>query len=370
MSWENRSGGRGPWGQSPSGGGGRGDGPQPPDLQELFKRGKDRLRGVLPPGGLKPGLVGLIALVVIGGWLATGFYSVQPNEQGLVLRFGAYDRTTTQGLNYALPWPVETVEILKVTNENQINIGFRTDQEIRREGPSAVPEESLMLTGDENIVDISFSVVWVIRDALQFRFTLVEQDAAIRAVAEAAMREVVGRSRVQEVLTQNRVLIQDDVHKLMQSVLDSYGAGVEILRVQIQKAEVPAEVIKAFRDVQAAKTEADTFRNEAQAHANKVVPEARGAAEKLIQEAEAYKASEVAAATGEAQRFLSILTEYSKAPEVTRRRLYFEMMEDVLRGVNKVVIDEKGGTGVLPYLPLDQLMRRGGANTPTPRGSQ
>lgn len=354
MPWSNgggRPGGpnRGPWGNGPSGGGPR------PDLEDLLKRGQDSLRRMLPRNFRGSGAA-VAGLIVAAVWLASGIYVVDPEEQGVVLRFGAFVGKTTPGINYHLPWPIESVETPKVTRENQLNIGYRIGT---ADGTRDVPEEGLMLTGDENIVDINFTVFWVIKDAAQFLFNVQnpdgQLDGTIKAVAESAMREVVGKNKIEPILTADREPIQDEVQALMQRILDSYGAGVTVTRVQMQKADPPAQVIEAYRDVQAAITDQDRMRNEAEAYANKVVPEARGQAARVVQQAEGYKQQVIAEAQGEAARFTSVYEEYKKAPDVTRRRIYLDTMRDILAGTNKVILDNKNGSGVLPYLPLPEL---------------
>jgi membrane protease subunit HflK len=356
MPWNNQTGGgrpggggRGPWGSGPSGGG------SPPDLEELLKRSQEKLRQALPRG-LGGGGALIVALIVAAVWLASGIYVVNPDEQGVVRRFGAFVGRTTPGINYHLPWPIESVETPTVTRENQLNIGYRlANGDNQRE----IPEESLMLTGDENIVDINFTIFWVIKDASAFLFNVqnlgTQQDLTIRAVAESAMREVVGKNQIEPILTANREPIQEEVRELMQRILDSYGAGVTITRVQMQKADPPAQVLQAYRDVQAARTDQDRMRNEAEAYANKVVPEARGGAARILQQAEGYKQQVTAEAQGEAQRFIAVYDQYKKAPDVTRRRIYLETMQSVLGNMNKVIMDNKGGQGVVPYLPLPEL---------------
>jgi membrane protease subunit HflK len=373
MPWNNQTGGRpgnggrGPWGGGPSG-------TQPPDLEDLFKKSQERLRSALP-GGFGRGSVVIAALVVVALWLATGIYFVQPDQQGVVLRFGAVAYQTSSGPHYHLPWPIETVETPSVTRENQISIGFQPAADGSNQ-TRQVPEESLMLTGDENIVDINFTVFWVIKDAADYLFNVenpgnpnaIIKENTVKAVAEAAMREVVGRNMIDTVLTENREMIQSDVRMLAQQVLDSYGAGVTITRVQMQKADPPAQVIDAYRDVQAARTDQDRMRNEAEAYANSVVPQARGAAARIVQQAEAYKEQTVAEAEGEASRFTAILTEYRNAPEVTRRRIYLETMQQVFANMNKVILDTENG--VVPYFPLPAITqgapgaRAGGAAAP------
>ena len=365
MPWNNQTGGgrpggngRGPWGSGPSGGN------TPPDLEALLRRSQERLRQVLPKGFGGGGAL-VVGLIVLAVWLMSGVYVVNPDEQGVVLRFGAFVGRTTPGINYHLPWPIETADTPQVTRENQLNIGYRLGN---NEGARDVPEESLMLTGDENIVDINFTVFWVIKDAAAFLFNVEnpdnQLDGTIKAVAESAMREVVGKNQIEPILTANREPIQEEVRVLMQRILDGYQAGVTVTRVQMQKADPPAQVIEAYRDVQAAQTDQDRMRNEAEAYANKVVPEARGEAARIVQQAEAYKQQVTAEAQGEAARFVSVYDQYKRAPDVTRRRIYLDTMRDVLGDMNKVIVDNKGGSGVVPYLPLPEL--RQGAPRPGP----
>lgn len=369
MSWKNQSGGpwgggpRGPWGSGPQQGPGRGGsgGNQPPDLEDLIRRGQDRLKSVLPGSGnfgSRGGLILLFAVIVI--WLLSGFYRVNTDEQGIVLRFGKFVQTTQPGLNYHLPYPIETALTPRVTFENKIDIGFRQQDDFRRGTVTRdVPEESLILTGDENIVDVDFSVFWIINDAGRYLFNLQNPEGTIKAVAESAMREVIGRAQIQPILTGARAATEQEVLKLMQKILDSYQSGITVTRVQMQKVDPPAQVIDAFRDVQAARADAERLQNEAQTYANRVVPEARGEAARILQAAEAYKERTVVEAKGQAARFLSILTEYKLAPEVTRRRMYLETMERVLGGIDKVILDPSNkGSNVVPYLPLDQLLRQ------------
>jgi membrane protease subunit HflK len=327
-----------------------------------LKRSQEKLRQALPRGigGGGATIAGLIVVVV---WLLSGVYVVNPDEQGVVLRFGAFDRVTTPGINYHLPWPLESVSTPQVTRENQLNVGYALPRPgTNTDNVRDVPEESLMLTGDENIVDINFTVFWVIRDASDFLFNVqnlgTTQDLTIRAAAESAMREVVGRNQIEPILTANREPIQEEVRGLMQRILDSYGAGVSITRVQMQKADPPAQVLEAYRDVQAARTDQDRMRNEAEAYANRIVPEARGGAARIIQQAEGYKQQVTVLAQGEASRFIAVYDQYKRAPDVTRRRIYLETMQDVLGNMNKVILDSRSGQGVVPYLPLPELQRQ------------
>ena len=358
--WQGGGGGRGPWGQGPGGGG-----PQPPNLEELLKRGQDRFKKSLPGGvGGSRGLI-IVVLIALAVWGFTGFYRVQPDEQGIVLRFGQYVRTTGPGFHYRAPGPIEAVLLPKVTRENQVNIGFIATNRAGRTVPAQdKPEESLMLTGDENIVDIDFAVVWRIKDAGQYLFKIRHPEGTVKAVAESAMREVVGRSAIDDVLTEERESVERESQEVMQAALDEYGAGIEIVRVKLQKSDPPDAVIAAFRDVQAARADQERMRNEAQSYANDIIPRARGEAEQIRLEAEGYKEQVVADAEGEASRFLAIYGEYAQAKDVIRQRMYLETMEEILAGMNKIVIDGGlGGPGVVPYLPLPEIQKRieGGA---------
>lgn len=363
MPWSNQGGGgwqggggRGPWGQGPSGGG-----PQPPNLEELLKRGQDRFRRSMPGGfgGFRGILIAI--LVVIAAWLLfTTPYRVQPDEQGVVLRFGKYVRTTAPGFHLKLPDPIETVLQPKVTRENQIDVGFIDTSRSGREGSIRdVPAESLMLTGDENIVDIDFIVVWRVKDAGEFLFKIRNPEQTVKAVAESAVREVVGRSAIDDVITEERQQVEQQAYDIIQSTLDEYQSGIELVRVKLQQADPPQPVIAAYRDVQAAAADQERLRNEAQAYANDIIPRARGEAEQIRLDAEGYKERVVADAQGEAARFLAIYHEYAQAKDVIRQRMYLETMEDVLQGMNKVVIDSKQGQpGVVPYLPLPEIQKR------------
>src|SRR5450631_4572765 len=370
MPWSNQGGG--PWGSGPKGpwgGGSPPSGSSPPDLEELLRRGQDKLRTVLPGGNLSGRGIALIALAAVALWGFSGFFRVEPDELGLVMRFGKYDRDAKPGLNYHIPYPVESVELVKVTRVNRIDVGMRLVEDVRRGTQMRdVPEESLMLTGDENIVDVDFAVFWVVKPqggAGAYRFNIQNPEGTVKAVAESAMREVVGRSEIQPILTGARQNVENAVQELMQRTLDHYGAGILVQQVQLQKVDPPAQVIDAFRDVQAARADLERAQNEAQTYANRVVPEARGNVAKITQAAEAYKSQTVAEATGQTSRFVKIYEEYKKAPEVTRERMYLETMERVLGGSNKIIIDSNpGAQGVVPYLPLNEL----GPPTP-PRSS-
>ena len=350
----------GPWG-SPPGGGGNGGfrrGPTPPDIDELVKKIQNTINRFIGggKGGTKPIMFGLIILLVV--WALSGLYRVLPDEQGVVLRFGKFVNTTQPGLNYHFPYPIETVLTPKVTKVNRIDIGFRSERDSgfgTGGGVADVPEESLMLTGDENIVNIDFSVFWVIKDAGKFLFKIQDPEGTVKAAAETAMREVIARSNIQPILTEGRSIIETDTQTIIQEILDEYNSGIQITQVQTQKADPPDQVIDAFRDVQAARADMERSKNEAEAYANDVIPRARGEAAKILQAAEAYKKEVVAKAEGEASRFISIYNEYAKAKKVTQERMFLETMEQVLADINKIIIDKNSGSGVVPYLPLQEL---------------
>src|SRR5919109_470720 len=362
MPWSNQGGG--PWGSGPKGPWGSGpqsSGPTPPDLEELLRRSQDKLRTVLPGGSFGGRGFALIALAALALWGFSGFFRVDPDELGVVLRFGKYVRDAKPGLNYHLPYPIESVLTPKVTRVNRIDVGMRLVEDLRRGTTMRnVPEESLMLTGDENIVDVDFSVFWLVKPdgAGDYLFNIQQPEGTVKAVAESAMREIVGRSNIQPILTGARQNIETAVHDLMQTTLDKYGAGVQITQVQLQKVDPPSQVIDSFRDVQAARADSERAQNEAQSYANKVVPEARGRAAQITQSAEAYREQTVAEAKGATARFLQVYDEYKKAPDVTRQRMYLETMERLFGGTDKIILDQGGGGGVVPYLPLDQLTRR------------
>jgi membrane protease subunit HflK len=349
-----------PWGSPPGGGNGSGRGGQrPPNIDEVVEKIQKLINKFIPggaSGGSKPIIFGLILLVVV--WAFSGLYRVLPDEQGVVLRFGKFVSTTQPGLNYHIPYPVETVLTPKVTKVNRIDIGFRAVSDSgRTSGVGDVSEESLMLTGDENIANIDFSVFWLIKDAGKFLFKIQSPVETVKAAAETAMREVIAKSKLQSILTEGRSSIEIETQEIIQSILDEYESGIQITQVQTQKADPPDQVIDAFRDVQAARADMERSKNEAEGYANDVIPRARGDAAKILQEAEAYKQQVVAAAEGEASRFIAIYNEYSKAKKVTQERMYLETMEKVLADINKVIIDKEAG-GVVPYLPLPELSKK------------
>ena len=351
-----------PWGSPPGGGGGNGGfrrGPTPPDIDEVIKKIQSLLNRFLGggKGGAKPIIVGLLIIVTL--WGLSGLYRVLPDEQGVVLRFGKFVNTTQPGLNYHFPYPIESVITPKVTKVNRMDIGFRSERDsgFSSGGVADVPEESLMLTGDENIVNIDFSVFWVIKDAGNFLFKIQDPEGTVKAAAETAMREVIARSNIQPILTEGRSVIETETQEIIQKILDEYTSGIQITQVQTQKADPPDQVIDAFRDVQAARADMERSKNEAEAYANDVIPRVRGEAQKILQAAEAYKKEVVAKAEGEASRFLAIYNEYAKAKQVTQERMFLETMETVLGDINKIIIDKNSGSGVVPYLPLPELKK-------------
>jgi membrane protease subunit HflK len=379
MPWKNQGGGpwnagpKGPWGSGP-----QSSGPRPPDLEDLLRRGQDRLQSLLPGGfvsGMGIALVLVAALVI---WGLSGFFKVQSEELGVVLRFGKHVRTVQPGLNYHLPYPIETVLLPKALRVSTLSIGMTIGDDPSRRGRTMrdVPEESLMLTGDENIVDVDFTVLWRIKpDGVgDFLFNIQNPEGTVKAVAESAMREVVGRANIQPVLTGARTTTEASVQELMQKTLDGYGAGVLVQQVQMQKVDPPAQVIDAFRDVQAARADLERLQNEAQTYANRVVPDARGRASQILQVAEGYKEQAIAEAKGQSSRFLNVYDEYKKAPDVTRQRIYLETMERILGNAEKLVYDGGAASqGVVPYLPLNELTPRrqppATSGQPQPSGS-
>ena len=367
----NNGGGGGPWG----GGGDRGGGgPQVPDLDELLRKGRDQLKVILGGkgggkgggprgGGGDPGigryLPYAIPLVLVVAWLMQSFYSVKPEEKSVELFLGKFSAIGEPGLNFA-PWPLVNYIVLPVTRENTIDIGTAPASARAR-----TSDQGLMLTGDENIVDIDFQVVWNIARPDLFLFNLAEPSETIQAVSESAMREVIARSELMPILSRDRAAISQEVQELIQTTLTSYESGVNIVRLNFDGADPPPQVIDAFRDVQAAEQDRDTEEKRAEAYANQILAGARGSVAQILQEAGGYRAQVVNEAKGEAARFVSVYAEYVLAPEVTRKRLYLETMERVLGGVDKIIIDQNiggaGGQGVVPYLPLNEL-RRGGSN--------
>lgn len=405
MPWSSQGGGGsgGPWGQGSGGGsngsgrggrgggGGGGRGNQPPNFDDLIKKSQDRFKGMMP-GGLNSfrGIV-LLVLVGVGIWLFTGFYRVQPEEQGVELVFGKWVDTTAPGLNYNLPAPIGIVYKPKVTNVNRTEVGFRGT--VDRDGNSGNreierPHEALMLTGDENIIDIRFVVFWKIdtrlhkrtvdgkvtevQDGVQkFLFNVRNPVGLIHTVSESAMREVIGKSEFEFARTSGRAKVAAEVLKLIQQLLDEFGAGIEVQDVQLQKIDPPANVLAAFKDVQAARADKERAINEANAYKAEVVQRAEGNAQQVERRAEAYKEERIRQAEGEAARFLSVFAEYRKQKDVTRRRIYLETMRDIMAKMDKVLIDNgRGGAGVVPYLPLNELKGSGGSGSSAAGGNK
>src|SRR5215467_4262547 len=352
MPWKNQGGG--PWGSGPKGPWGSGPqpvGPRPPDLEDLLRRGQDRLQQLLPGGYFSGVGIAVIVLFAIVIWAASGIFRVQSEELGVVLRFGKYVRDAEPGLRYHLPYPIETVLLPKALRVSTISIGMTLIDDPTRRGRTMrdVPEESLMLTGDENIVDADFM------------FNIQNPEGTVKAVAESAMREIVGKSNIQPILTGARTTTEIAVQQLMQRTLDNYGSGIQITQVQMQKVDPPAQVIDSFRDVQAARADLERLQNEAQTYANRVVPDARGRAAQILQAGEGYEQQAMAEARGQSARFLKVYEEYNKAKDVTRERIYLETMERILGGADKLVYDggsSAGQGGVVPYLPLSELTPR------------
>jgi membrane protease subunit HflK len=359
-------------GNNGGGGDGRkpgGDGPQIPEIDELMKKGQEQLRVLMGGrggggangtgggdmgGGISRGTIGLAALGAVALWLFTSFYSVKPEEQSVELFLGEYSSTGNPGLNFA-PWPFVTAEILPVTREQTEDIGT-----------GGRDDSGLMLTTDENIVDIDFQVVWNINDPAKFLFNLADPRETIRAVAESAMREIIARSELAPILNRDRQAIADSAQELIQSTMDSYNSGVTIVRLNLDKADPPREVIDSFREVQAAEQERDRLQRQADAYANQVLAGARGQAAQQLEEAEAYRAQQVNGAEGEASRFTAVLEEYQKAPDVTRKRLWLETVERVYGATDKIILDSSGGggggNGIVPYLPLNELRKSSGGS--------
>ncbi len=381
MPWTNQGGGPwGPRGGNGSGGdngsgnwgsGGSGGGPQGPDVEELLRRSQDKLRGLLP-GNLGGRGFALIIVLAIAVWMGSGFYMIQPEEQGVVLRFGEYSETSYPGLNYHFPYPIETVKKIPVLTVRRVEIGFRSAPANARGVPGRnFDDESLMLTGDENIIDVNFVVQWEVKDAGAFAFNIRNPSQTVKDATESSMREVIGTSDLESALSENRQEVEQRTQALLQKILDDYGSGIRVREVLLQRADPPPAVIESYRDVQRAKADQERLINEADAFKNRVVPEARGQAAQIRAEAQAYKEQVVARAEGAAQRFVAVYEEYRDAKVVTKQRIYLETMEKVLQDMNKVVIDSgQGGTGVVPYLPLPELQKRAGSSSSASSGDQ
>ena len=349
--------GQGPWGGSsgPKGG------PQPPDIEEILRRSQDKFKKFFPGRGKGGRRLSLLIGVLVLIWLATGFYRVQPGEEGVELMFGEFVKRTTPGLNYWFPTPIGQVFTPNVENTNITTVGFREfgQSGTRNTTVRDVAEESLMLTGDQNIIDIDYVVQWRIKNAADFLFNIRNPEATVKLASESAIREVVGQTTLEDALARKRTLVETSTVEVLQKILDNYKAGVFITSIKLQKVEPPQQVIDAFNDVQRARQDKERQQNEAYAYRNDIVPKAKGEAARMIQEATGYKERMVLEAEGEAKRFLSVFEAYKGNKAVTRSRLYLERMQQVFKDSEKVIIDPgKGGTGVLPYLPLPELRKR------------
>ncbi|HUL04853.1 MAG TPA: FtsH protease activity modulator HflK [Candidatus Acidoferrum sp.] len=364
MPWQNQSGGGGPWGGGGGGGGpwGRGPGGQrPPDLEELLRRSQDRMKSYIPGGFGSARGIAIVVILVIAGWMLTGFYTVQPSEVGVPLIFGKAQPKTEPGFHWNFPAPIGHVEKPEVTAIKRVEIGGRADSSV---GSDTLPAESLMLTGDENIIEIHFNVQWQINDPYLYLFNIDDPDTTVKNVAEAAMREIIGQTQFEYALTAGRQEIEEKSKELIQRTLDTYQAGITVTQVALQSVDPPADVVASFRDVQAARADKENKVNEAQKYFNTVTQDAEGQAQKIIKAAEAYKEQKIAIATGDAQRFLSVYEQYKLDKDITQRRIYLETMEQIMQKMRKILIEPSAGSGTVPYLPLDQLLRQ--PQSPTP----
>ena len=354
MPWKENNNG-GPWGGKPSGNNGQGNKTSKKrkdiNFDRFFDNFKNQIKNTF--GSNKKNFVSAILILIIL-WLLSGFYKVNANEQGVVLRFGEWVRTTLPGLHYHLPYPIERAKTPKVTKVNKTEIGFRELNNTQR----MLLEESLMLTGDENIVDINFSVFWVINDAGKYLFKLRNPDASVKSISESVMREVIGNTPIADALAERRQEIEILSLDKIQNVLDKYESGIEVTQLQLQKVDPPDQVIDSFRDVQRARADKEKVINEGIAYKNDIIPRSRGEAEQIIQKAEAYKREVVARSEGDAQRFESVLKSYKNNEDVTKKRIYLETLEGIFQNATKVIIDTKQGSGVLPYLPLPEIRKR------------
>ncbi len=365
----------GPWGGNGGGNGGRGPGGgmEPHDLDEMLRKARENLNAVIP-GGMGSGkFMALLAAAVLGLWLISGFYVVNPGEQAVVKRFGGWSRTQAEpGLGYRLPYPIEAVELVNVEEIRVMSIGF--NQANFRNASSGsridVPEESLMLTSDRNIVDLDLVIQWNIKSAENFLFEIKDQDNTIKKVAESAIREVIGQTDMFQIITTGRAAIADRTQQIIQENLDRYTSGVSIKQILIQKAEVHPEVQSAFQDVQSAKQDSENVQNKAQAYREDILPRARGRAIQMIQEAEGYRDSAVARAKGDAERFEAIYESYLTGKDVTRERLFIETMENVLSNASKMILGSGASDQVVPYLPLNEIKKSSGSSNSTPSTGQ
>ncbi len=375
MPWSNQGGG-GPWGggggggQSPWGGGGRGGGPQQPNIEEMLKRSQDRFKRFLPGGfgGWKVIALIVIALAIV--WMVTGLYRVEPREIGVELVFGKVRNTTPEGLHFNWPAPIGAVETPNVQGQRLTVVGAPDGSNDRSPAASMVADDGLMLTGDRNIINIRAAVLWRVsaeglenlgqepppEGVMDFLFNIRAPQTSVKDATEAALREIVGKSRFEFVRTEGRGPIEEEAGELIQGILDGYGAGVQVMSVELQRTDPPpGDVFDAFRDVETAEQNRQTTINQAQAYRNQVVQEAQGQADQIRAQSEGYRQTRINEAEGEASRFLAVYGEYQNNAEVTRQRIYLETMSEVLSRMDKTLIDELGGSGVVPYLPLNEL---------------
>ena len=329
------------------------------EYDDYIKQFQDKFKSFFP-NSKSPLNFSIFFIVVITIYLGSGFYRVGTDEQGVVTRFGEYVRTSEPGLHYHLPFPIEKVLKPKVTKVNRIEVGFRTSQSQFSQSSQArqVPEEALMLTGDENIVDLNFTVFWIIKDAKDFLFNIRNPEMTIKSVGESVMREKIGQTPIDPILSEGKSVVEEDAKNKLQEVLDYYNSGVLVTQVQLQKADPPELVIESYRDVQRAKTDEQRLKNEAESYRNDIIPRARGEAEQMLQKAEGYKQEVVAKSKGEAERFISVYNSYKSSKDVTRQRIYLETLEQTLGNINKVIIDNDAQGGIVPYLPLPEIKKR------------
>lgn len=342
----------GPWGRGPGT-------PPPPqggnDIDELIRRSQDKLRGMMPRNGDNNNrMIGLFALAGVLLWLGSGVFVVQPAEEGVVMRFGKFAHTVGPGLHYNWPAPIGKVFKPEVTRVHSIEIGQRSFDN----STQTLPDEARMLTGDNNVVMVAFSVQWTIKNAKDFLFNVRNPDETVKDAAESVMRDVIGNNTLNAAIADDKITIIAANERHLQSLLDEYGSGIKIERIQMKAVTAPEEVKDAFDDVQAAGQDQETTINRAFAYSNEILPKARGEAEKLIQDAEAYRAQIVNKAQGDAARFVSIYNEYKGAQDITRKRLYLETMEDIMRGMDKVIMDDKASSGVVPYMALPEIRKQ------------
>lgn len=366
MAWDQK----GPWGGGGgNGGGNNGSSPQSPwgnqgkdrreDFEKMIRQSHDKMRSVLPNGWHSPKLILIGVVLLLAIWGATGFYRVNPGEQGIELLFGKYTNSTEPGLNWNWPTPIGSVETPDIATRYRVEVGFRSagssgsDQDVN--------EESLMLTGDENIIDVQFVVLWRIKDPQKYLFEIRDPDTSVKNAVEAAMREIIGQNSFELARTQGRGQIETRAQELAQAILDSYSSGISVEQVSMQRVDPPEDVIASFRDVQAARADKERLVNEAQAYYNQITQEAEGQAAQLVKQAEAYQSEKVAIAEGDSQRFLSVYNEYKQQPEITKRRLYLETMEQIYQGMSKVIIDQPGSA--LPLLSINDIIK-GSKNIP------